>query len=318
MEAVSPRTIWVTEMGYEVNLHILEMYAIALLEAPTKPSKEIFGNAETIESKVSMQKRTKKRDKFIRDASKKAQEIKENVMNLSGILASELKGLQPEAHISPVDTSSDSDSGKTAEFKRVERKRKPSQVPSPSSKKTRILRKKQQVVREPKKKPTPKRKQTPIIPTLNDLLNEVTHEGNLSNVNKLYHSFNNTDMETIEESIVLHLDIYKKFLIEVIDELPNDLYMRLEAKRLPVMELDKKLKVEALLVVHTVKSKEEINELISEAHQSVFASGHRQVSLMARRVKEIVEETMDNWDIFFVEKEKQEEKSRTKKTFKVY
>lgn len=69
-------------------------------------------------------------------------------------------------------------------------------------------------------------------------------------MNKLYHSFNNTNRETIEESIVLHLDIYKKVLIEVIDELPNDLYMRLEAKRPSVMELDKKLKVEALLAVH--------------------------------------------------------------------
>ncbi|XP_059073809.1 uncharacterized protein LOC131874444 [Cryptomeria japonica] len=42
------------------------------------------------------------------------------------------------------------------------------------------------------------------------------------------------------------------------------------------MELDKKLKDEALLVVHPVKSKEEIDELIYEANRSVFASGHWQ------------------------------------------
>lgn len=60
MEAVSPRTIWVTEMGYEVDLPILETYAKALLNAPREPSKGIFGNAETIKSNVSMQKRTKK------------------------------------------------------------------------------------------------------------------------------------------------------------------------------------------------------------------------------------------------------------------
>lgn len=72
MEAVSPRTIWVTEMGYEVDLHILETYAKALFEAPIELSEEIFGSAETIASKVSMKKNKKKRDKFIRDASKKA------------------------------------------------------------------------------------------------------------------------------------------------------------------------------------------------------------------------------------------------------
>lgn len=53
MEAVSPRTIWVTEMGYEVDLHVQETYAKELLDAPREPSKEFFGNAETIESKVS-------------------------------------------------------------------------------------------------------------------------------------------------------------------------------------------------------------------------------------------------------------------------
>lgn len=70
------------------------------------------------------------------------------------------------------------------------------------------------------------------------------------------------------------------------------------------------------MAVHQVNSKEDIDELISEANRLVFVSGHRQVSLMAGRVKE----TVDKWDIFFVEKKKQEERSRpkTKKTFKVY
>lgn len=87
-----------------------------------------------------------------------------------------------------------------------------------------------------------------------------------------------------------------------------------------MMELDKKLKVEALLVVHPVNSREEKDELIFEVNHSVFVSEHRQVSLMAGRVKEIVDETIDKWDIFFVEKEKKEERNRLKveKTFKVY
>lgn len=39
---------------------------------------------------------------------------------------------------------------------------------------------------------------------------------------------------------------------------------------------------------------------------------------MAGRVNEIAEETTDKWDIFFVEKEKQEELNIPKKMFKVY
>lgn len=58
--------------------------------------------------------------------------------------------------------------------------------------------------------------------------------------------------------------------------------------------------------------------MIFEANRFVFSSGHRQVSLKVGRVKEIVDETADNWEIVFVEKEKQEEMNRPKKTFKVY
>lgn len=49
MEAVSPRTLWVIEMGYEVDLHILETYAKTLLEAPREPTEETFGNVKTID-----------------------------------------------------------------------------------------------------------------------------------------------------------------------------------------------------------------------------------------------------------------------------
>lgn len=91
-------------------------------------------------------------------------------------------------------TSFDSDSDREANFKRVDRKkRKPSPVPTPSPKKSRILRKKQQVVREPsgpKKKVTPKKKSEPKeldTLSLEELVNEITQDGNLGNVNKLYH-----------------------------------------------------------------------------------------------------------------------------------
>lgn len=52
MEAVVPRTIWVTEMGYEIDDNIIETYAKALFEAPKEPTEKVFGNAETIESGI--------------------------------------------------------------------------------------------------------------------------------------------------------------------------------------------------------------------------------------------------------------------------
>lgn len=174
------------------------------------------------------------------------------------------------------------------------------------------------MVRELTKKLTPKKKQKQVLPPLDNLLNEITDDGNLANVRKLYNTFIDTKKESIENNIILHLDIYKKVLIEAMDNLPNDLYRRLDAKRIAVIELDKKLKVEKLLVVHRVNSKEEIDDLICEANRLVFASSHPQVSLMVGRVNEIVEEMTDKQDIFFVEKEKQEELNRPKETFKVY
>ncbi|XP_059067463.1 uncharacterized protein LOC131858286 [Cryptomeria japonica] len=57
---------------------------------------------------------------------------------------------QSVAHVSPVITSSETESDKVAKFKRVERKkRKSSPTPTPSPKRTRALRKKQQAMREP-------------------------------------------------------------------------------------------------------------------------------------------------------------------------
>lgn len=272
-------------MGYEVDLNILEAYANIILDAPREPTEKIFGTIETIESDVPMLKQRKKREKDIKDASKFVKIVIESLLKLDsmkGVAEQERRTKQqPVAHISLVATSSDSDSDRVAEFKRVHRKkRKPSPAPAPSPKKSRTLRKKQQVVREPsgpKKKVTPKKKsEQKELDTLSpkELVNEITQEGNLSNVNKFYHSFKDSDKDTIEESIILYVDIYKNVLIEVVDVLPNDLYLRLEAKRMFVMELDKKLKVEALLVVHLVNSKQEIDDLISEANRAIFVSGH--------------------------------------------
>lgn len=87
-----------------------------------------------------------------------------------------------------------------------------------------------------------KRKQKQVVPPLDKLLIEITEEGKMSNISKLYNTLSNDEKESIENSVILHLDIYKKFLMEVVDDIPNDLYRRLEARRVAIVELDKKIK----------------------------------------------------------------------------
>lgn len=70
MEAVIPRTIWVMEMGYETDDHIIETYAKALLEAPEEPKEEVFGSVETIEGQIQSKKRVKKVDAVVRRGSR--------------------------------------------------------------------------------------------------------------------------------------------------------------------------------------------------------------------------------------------------------
>lgn len=105
--------------------------------------------------------------------------------------------------------------------------------------------------------------------------------------------------------------------MEVANEIPDDLFKRLEARRQVVIELDKKIKIEKLLAVYPVTSPKEIDDLIAQANQSVFSTAHRHISLMAGRVTEVTEEIEDGWDIFLVDKEKQEE-YRNPKPIKVY
>lgn len=170
----------------------------------------------------------------------------------------------------------------------------------------------------PKKKLTPKKKRTQQnIAPLDKLLNEITEEGELKNIGKVYDTLLANEKEKVENSVILHLDIYKKFLMEVVDELPDELFKRLEARRQAIVEIDKKIKVEKLLVVYPVNSPKEIDDLIAEANWSVFSNAHRHIALMVRRVNEVTKETENAWDIFLVEKEKWEE-YRNPKPIKVY
>lgn len=213
------------------------------------------------------------------------------MLKQTGITKDELQAQQPKTHLSLVATSSKSDM--PAEFKRVVRKRQPSPVSTPSPRRTR---QKQQAVRSPVKKTTPKKKLTPKkkrtqqnISSIDKLLDEITEEGKLKNVEKLYDTLSADEKEQVENSVILHLDIYKKFLMQVVDELQNELFKRLEARRQSVVELDKKIKIEKLLVVYPVNSPKEIDNLIAKANQSVFSTAHRHIALMAGRVKDVTE-----------------------------
>lgn len=95
MEAVIPRTIWVIEMGYETDDHIVENYAKALLEAPNEPKEEVFGGAETIEKQIQSKKRVKKVEAFVRKGSRQAKAIREDVLKKIGITEDELAAPQP-------------------------------------------------------------------------------------------------------------------------------------------------------------------------------------------------------------------------------
>lgn len=309
MEAVIQRTIWVTKMGYEIGDHIIETYAKALLEAPKEPKEEVFGSVETIENQIQSKKRVKKVEATVRRGSRQAKAIKEDVLKQTGITEDELQAQQPETHLSPVATSLESDM--LAAFKRVVRKREPSPVSTPSPRRTR---QKQQAVRPPAKKTTPKKKKlTPKkrtqqnIAPIDRLLDEIIEEGKLKNINQLYDSLSVDGKEKVENSVILHLDIYKKFLMQIVDEVPVELFKRLEARRQAVIELDKKIKIEKLLVVYLVNSPKEIDDMISEANCTIFSTAHRHVALMVGRVNEVAEETANAWDIFLVEKEKKEE-----------
>lgn len=149
----------------------------------------------------------------MKDALKFVEYVKKRLLKIdpmSGVAAKERKSeQQPVTYVSPVVTSSDFDSDKAVEFKSVDRKkRKSSPAPAPSPKKTRTLRKKEQAMREPsslKKKVTQKEPEQKGSDTLSpeELVNEITQDGNLSNISKFNHSFKDSDKDTVEESIIL-------------------------------------------------------------------------------------------------------------------
>lgn len=85
MEAVIPRTIQVTKMGYETDDNIIETYAKALLKAPKELEEKVFASAETIESTIQFRKRVKRVEATVRKGTQQEKAIKEDVLKQTSI-----------------------------------------------------------------------------------------------------------------------------------------------------------------------------------------------------------------------------------------
>lgn len=55
-----------------------------------------------------------------------------------------------------------------------------------------------------------KKKMKQDIAPLDKLLSEITEDSKLKNISKLFNTLSADDKESIENSVILHLDIYKK------------------------------------------------------------------------------------------------------------
>lgn len=104
----------------------------------------------------------------------------------------------------------------------------------------------------------------------------------------------------IEEAILLYLDIYKKALLEIEQQILAELYNKLDDRRLSTLEEDKHIKIQELLTICGAISGEEMHQCLEVANKTIFWSKHMHINLMVGRVNEIVKETNEAWvQLFF-------------------
>lgn len=65
----------------------------------------------------------------------------------------------------------------------------------------------------------------------------------LKNVKFYYEKLEDDEQRDVEEVVLLYLDIYKKALIEIENQIPIELYNMLDAIRLSSMQEDKHIKI---------------------------------------------------------------------------
>lgn len=135
-----------------------------------------------------------------------------------------------------------------------------------------------------------------------ELIDQITKDGILSNIQHYYGDMDDKEQKEIEESVLLYLDIYKKALIRIETQIPADLYNKLDARRLSAIEEDKHIKIQELLTVCSAITDEKMQECLEFANKTIFRSRHRHISLMVGKVNEIVKETHEAWVNFLVDK----------------
>lgn len=99
-----------------------------------------------------------------------------------------------------------------------------------------------------------------VIPPLSvvELIDQITKDGILSNIQHYYVHMDDKEQMEIEEAVFLYLHIYKKALLEIEKQILGDLYNNLDPKRLSVVEEDKYIRMQELLIVCGAITDEEL------------------------------------------------------------
>lgn len=100
---------------------------------------------------------------------------------------------------------------------------------------------------------------------------------------------------------MLHLDIFKKALLEIEKKIPTQLYNNLDARRSSVIDEDQHIKIQELLTTCGSITPNELDMILELANRTIFHSKHKIINLMAGRVNEIINETHKAWVQFFLD-----------------
>lgn len=237
MEAITPRTIWVNEMGYEVDVAILESYAQMLINAPKEPNIEIFGTTENIASETQMKASQRKRKKYELDAHKFIEQVIEKLIEKLGIDPRELKigEIAEEAKPTKIGPTIRHQQGRVI-------------YKDPKEKMVVTKRPKQKEKREQtgKKKRTKKSEEEPKNTLVEELVDSITNRNTLKHIKKHYSKLNDKEKGQIENAILLYLDGNKIPLINIFDSLLDELYSMLDGRKNSIIELDKTMKIKIL------------------------------------------------------------------------
>lgn len=123
----------------------------------------------------------------------------------------------------------------------------------------------------------------------------------MKNVQFYYEHLEDDEQREVEEAVLLYLDIYKKALIEIENQISAELYNMLDARRLSAMKEDKHIKIQELLSICVTIAPDEMEKTLEVADRKVFNSKHRITSLMLGRVNEIIKKNKKAWVKFLGE-----------------